>query len=569
MISATAPQLITTGALLVICSFIFPSNPQKLRTVGRKIIYALAKVMRLVGFAALIAATIILLIPALEPSDLTTKTLKELNETIEQYHRWLEMSWTVLLVLIASLLVCFWLGWSELTAAHARLAGRVVKATSTPKLLVGLLASCTFIGAGIEERTLENTAKTEAVAQRLAGLQLQLFSHIEREIERELIEEVITQAATQSPQFKQTVTAFNIVAPFLPNRPDITRVADDKILQDTSLKVAVPDISLAQAEKIERELNDEEKKEGSPDIIIENFIHLAYDKGVSDSIKLFLRHIGNPFISELVADFLDPFFGEQAERLITTQATKVMQNHFDRKTSQAQLRAASQPLHDSIARRLAAVQQPTQDEENLLGDPRWDYVRTVLRRVIMIGLPGKMTAVQDDARAAMRRFDYMWSALDILVKDSQERRDQSERIFSAYIKQNADLAALWGFFVISVTPSDYQSDLVNTAQQIGPPDDVLTGLTKLVRMREEGNEEAKKAMEKFDPENELTSLSGRSDYARIWYMHHGPYPLHGYVLYEKVIGGSSTEKAVQYFRSEPVTDAVNKYCRNNRATSAD
>jgi hypothetical protein len=569
MISVTAPQLIMIGALLIICSFVLPGSSKKLGTIARKIVYALLRVMRLVGFAALIAATIILLFPVFGPSDLTGKTLKELNETIEQYHHWLELSWTVLLVLIASLLVCFWFGWSELTAAQARLAGRVIKATSTPKILLGFLACCTFVGAGIEGRIRENTSKTEAAAQKLAGLQLQLFAHIEHEIEWELIEEIVKQASAQSPQFQQTVAAFNVVSPFMPNRPDRVWATDDKTLKDVFQKHFIPDIPLAQVEKVEGELKDEAKKESTPeDAFVDDFVHLAYDKGVSDSMKLYLRHIGNPLISELVANFLDPVFGEQTERYIAAQANQVMQNHFDRQISRAQLRSATQSLRNSIADKLLAVPQPMQAENDRLGDVKWDDVRRVLRRAIIVGLPGKKRTVQDDARGMLNRFNRMWSALNVVFNGVQERRAQPEKVFAAYLKQNADFAAIWGYAVISFTPNDYQSDLVDVAQRIGPPDNILESLENLVSMSEKGDAEAKKLMRKVDPENKLTFLSSPVDYARVWYTYHGPYPLHGYVLYENKIGDLSSEEAIKYYKSQQVTNFVNIYCPNNKATSA-
>ena len=87
-------------------------------------------------------------------------------------------------------------------------------------------------------------------------------------------------------------------------------------------------------------------------------------------------------------------------------------------------------------------------------------------------------------------------------------------------------------------------------------------------MREAGNSEAKRILEPYDPDNVLTSQSTNVDFGRIWYASHGPYPVHGYIFYQKEIGDSPSEEAASYYNTERVGHFVNIYCPNNKETSA-
>jgi hypothetical protein len=569
VISANALQLITIGCLLIVISFVLPRDPQMLQTTFRKIAFGLVKVMRLVGIAAVIAGAIILLLPILHASDLTDKTVKQLNEQIELYHHWLELSWIVLVVFILALLACVWFGWSEVTAARAGAAIRIVKITSTAKILAGFLACCTFVGAGVEGRIKDRASEAEGAAQKLSSLQLILFRHVEFEIERELVSETIHQASAQSPRVQQTIAAFRIVAPFLPYRPDFIPASyDNEDHKASAQHDSPPDVTLTQIAKIEEELKDEPKDDSPEGVLIEEVVHLTYDNTVSDAMKHYLLHIGNPIISEIVSAFMNPLFGESAERLIREQAKRMMGGHFDRSASEAQLRESTSSLQSEIVQRIVATQTKSGDEGEL-GGPGWARLRSVLRQAVMIGLPRKKPAIQDEARVMLTRYARFWEAVNIVVQVPENRRDYSEKVFSVYLKQNPDYAALWGYAVISATPPDYREELDASAQQNGPPGEILKSLKDLVRMKYSGDPTAVTSMKKFDPDDELTLASTRRDYGRVWYAYHGPYPQDGYVFYVKKTGGTLDDEAITYYQSPEVSRYVERYCPNNKDTSTE
>jgi hypothetical protein len=568
MISLTAPQLLTIGCVLVVTSFLLPRDPQKLHTTLRKVVFGLAKVVRLVGIAALIAGAIIILLSVFFTSDLTDQTLKDLNDGIERYHHWLEWSWIVLAASCLSLLACIWFGLAEITAARARAAGRIIKATSTAKILAGFLACCTFIGAGAEGRITEREAETEATAQKLSSLQLILFKHVEREIEQEVISETIHDASTQSSLVQQTINTFQVVAPFLPNRPTIVPGSYGESTHESSTQPTAPDVTLKQIAKVEDELKDEPRDESPEGVLVEDFVHLAYDNTVSDAMKQYLLHIGNPIISEMVSAFLDPMFGESIEGWIRDQARRVMTDRFDRASSEAQVREGTRSARSKVVQDIASAQATDDSNENDLGDPRWARVRDVLQRAVMVGLPRKKPEVQEEARVMMTRYSHVWESVAALVQDPQSRTDYPEKIFAVYLSKNADYAALWGYAVISVTPPEYKEELSESAQQSGPPREVEKLLRDLVRMKYSGDPSAVKSMQKFDPNSELTMASTRSDYARVWFAYHGPYPQDGYVFYEAKTGKASREEASSYYQSAEVSRNVDTYCPNNKDTAA-
>jgi hypothetical protein len=571
VISASATELIAIGGLVVVASFLIRPDPQRLDTVFGKIWFGLIRVLRMAGFAAITAALIILVVPLFKPADLTNENLTQLNERIEQYHRWLEMSWVVLMALIVSLLSCVWFGWVEVSAAKAKIAGHAIKAASTAKMLVGFLACFTFVGAGLSGRVEERKSEAETAQAKLETLQAMIFSQEKRVVERDLVADTVHETSSQSAYFQQTVTAYSIASPFIPDRPpDVDRsdnVVEPKQGQDAksaSEHGIIPDISLARAENLETELNSRPKDDTPQAILVEDMVHLAFDKGVSDQMKTYLFHIGNPLISEFASAVLDPLFSEPAENFVSAQASKIMSGHFNQRESQEQVRQASQYLSKSVSTRIAKVGHPANTEGAPLGDPRWNIVRTKMRLAVSIGLPRKTASVQNDARAMMDRFDKMWRSLNLVVVESGEREQVPEKVFSEYMKKNPDFAALWGYAVIAFTPDEYGSDLEETATRKGPPPEMLKDLKRLVRMSAQGDITAQQAMDKFDPEHKLTPASADLDYGQVWFEYHGPYPLDGYLLYQKEIHDQSTEEAVNYFSSESVNKFVDTYCPSSQ-----
>jgi hypothetical protein len=564
MISASAAQLAIIGGLLILSSLILHPDPLELDRVSCKIVYGVGKVAMLAGLAAVLAAAIVVLTPVFRPSDLTSENLKELNERIEQYHRWLEKSWVLLIALTGSLLAGTWSGWLQVTAAKAKAAGRIVKATSSAKILVGFLSCCTFVGTGLQGTLKNRISEAESTQTKLRTFQVEIFSHIERTIEQGVVAQTVQQAEDLNPHFQQLVQAYNIVFPYLPSRPTPFRSEPRRMMHTNSgTEQPIPDMSLAQAETIQTQFKQASGDDEQVGPLVEDVVHLAFDNGISDQVKTYLLHVGNPLLSELVSAFLDPIFAERAERFITAQTTRIIKNHLDRNNQHVRLNEAAQPLMAGVARRIATVGQAVKVESSLLGDPGWESVRTNMRRAIAIGLRGKAPAVQDEARAMMTTFDAMWGGLGVVITGRKERRDQPEKVFSKYLKSNPDFAALWGYAVIKFTPKDYGEHLAKISEQLGLPSTTLNLLKDLVRSGGEGNLIAQQKMVEVDPHHRLTVLSTDLEYNRVWYEYHGAYPLDGYILYQSEVGGSSLDEAIRYYRSDSVSLNVERYCPNS------
>jgi hypothetical protein len=236
-----------------------------------------AETLGVVGAAALVAVVMLMVLPVFQPTDLNTENLRQLNEAVEQYHRWLEKSWILLVVLCVTLLASAWLVRSEVSAAKAKLAGRVIKGTAAAKVVVGILAACSFVGGDLKGRLQDRVVDTTAAKVALTEVRLEFFPKAERILMRQVVITALEQVSDHSSSFNQVWIAYNLSAPYLADLP--SAMAKEKLPEETKAtrrEAAVLDVSLQQAAADAAALDQAIAEQTRQDELVDHIVELVH-----------------------------------------------------------------------------------------------------------------------------------------------------------------------------------------------------------------------------------------------------------------------------------------------------
>jgi hypothetical protein len=346
--------LITIGIALSICPALVYIYQSSVSSAPAKILLGIARLVQIVGFAALVASVVVFFLPLFLRSDLDSKTLIELNKLIESYHKYLEFSWVVFLLGIATLFGLAWVGKFEIESTNAKIAHNAIKAVSIVKLVVGILAACTFIGGDLNGRIQDRIADAEAEKAKINDVELALFSKLESVLAQDAVIESLIQASRSNSSVGQVQTAYHLVAPYLPStlpanstrdwavrsRPEPDKVASDRSFQDVARVLGLID-------------NAAETQTGQ-DELVDDAVELVFDEQVVEPVKAHLLGLGNPILGALVDAFLDPLFLDAARQSVREKALDFVHNHANIDSTRDQLRASVQTIAAGVARRLPA-----------------------------------------------------------------------------------------------------------------------------------------------------------------------------------------------------------------------
>jgi hypothetical protein len=178
--------------------------------------------------------------------------------------------------------------------------------------------------------------------------------------------------------------------------------------------------------------------------------------------------------------------------------------------------------------------------------------------IIENGIPRKTELVQAETRARFHEVRDLRGAIRTLLFAAPGRAAAEERAFGRILDDHPVYAALWGYGVIGMTPPGLESRL----RTISIAD---TG-TRATRIRDAmveaslGDVDLRNTLFEmgFDPDRDRGLSIGQIK--EKLYDVHGPYPVDGYKLYYSVTQPASVDRAVSYFKSDTVGEAVGTYC---------
>jgi hypothetical protein len=477
------------------------------------------------------------------------RTVAELNAATRSLNGWLAYSWIATLLLLLSLLAAGWWINRELFAGGARLAGRAAKASGLAKGVCAILAASSFVAAGANAQAASRAEQVRQSAQRLSELQLKLFAKVEDALVLEAVASGIARSRDENPAFHATSAAFNrsiaYVAPALADSP-----LRDHQPRAGSRPSGLPDLPAQRIEEMSGVLPRLAADEGR-DKLVESVFKIASDKAVVGPLKTALLDIENPILSSLADAFLDPLMVDPIRNAARRYALQFMAGRIGFAEARSRMRGLASGVAERLRRRPGIRSRLA--PAGGLGQPVWDRLRETLSLGLERGLVGDTAAERSELREENRVYRQARDDLRRLLAGSAGR--EGERAFANFLERRPRFAAIWGYGVISLPPEAYASDL----QRIS----VGGSAKKVAQIRaamEDGSPEAQRALRDmgFDPRADR-ALSDGELAAKLWRVH-GPYPIDGYSLYFDRTGVRSPADARAHYQSEPVADAVGRYC---------
>jgi hypothetical protein len=163
--------------------------------------------------------------------------------------------------------------------------------------------------------------------------------------------------------------------------------------------------------------------------------------------------------------------------------------------------------------------------------------------------------------AAAKRAIFDWRSYSAKLSVSRARAGQSagtipegqwDEWFAAYLTKHADMAALWGFVVISTTDDDgvwepYYQERIQAA--------AYKTKKKPIDMTEGGKIDFSQFFDKNDKNNETATLASEAQIRA-----HGPYPKDGYRYFMSKMHAQPDADAAGYFSSPEATKYIDKFC---------
>jgi hypothetical protein len=558
-------QLIWLAILLLIASKILGPKNTASDTRGTKIRKALSRIIRITSISAAIAALIVWIFPTPGTTNLNAQNIMALNETMASYAEILEYSWVVSLFLLLTAGLAVWAGWLDVKSAPIKGLRWSIKSTASAKLILGIVAACSFVASGVESGVENNLRQAKEVQQSLNDLQLAVFQRVEAVAEHEASASLLQSAGKVNANVTTLHAAYNQVASFL---PDSKVIADSESTSDTRNAVAAPDISTDQANALLETYGRSPSAEESNDTLVNDVVGLIFDEKIADNVKKHFFGIANPLLSELASAFIDPIIAEPIKNAVSKKVSDAIRGNWSR----AALRDAVDPVvaKGSAIMEIHLNKVPTStaagEVDQGFGDPVWNDLRDQLRLAVSKGLRNKDAATSASAKEVVERFAAFWGSAYTLFARRPDRKEVGERMFASYLLQNPDYSALWGYGVIALTPTEYEEDLRDLSVQ-----DLVKskgGKRKIATLRELlAHRDAIKAKDADFVNQILAPFAGippadvtDRQLAESLTAAHGSYPVDGYRLYFSKIDASQLHVATEYFRGDAVSTYVGKYC---------
>jgi hypothetical protein len=548
-------EIFVVFALCMLIKWLIHLDERFLETRGGKIAQSLLNLVGTIGWAALIALIVIWFVKAVSGTSLPD-TIGGTNAMIDRPKGWMGYSRIALFLLCAAALVGLLALHDEAAETGARRVGSAIKWTGKIKAAFLLLATCSFVSAERNGSVRVSLAEAQAQRANLMDAQLVLFEKVETALVREAINSALDQELSNSGSLAATSQSYGLagayVSPLLGRSLDFgdtfVRPASSDFRPAAQAKAAVvekaaaPAIEAGSAEKAQKKL-------------VDDLVKIAFGKGTS-TIKAAYVDLGHPLLNSVLDAVVDPAFLDPLRDMAARQANRLMRGEIGWRDARDSARRLGRSLAAGVNARLAGLRARSVDAP--FGEPEWDHVRTLLDRVAEEGFPGKTPLVQEETRKTMREMRSLRGSIRTLLSATPKRAAAEERAFANILDAHPVYAALWGYGVISFPPSGLE-DRLRILSIVGS-DEKASQIQNAIVEANLGDSDMRSALIEmgFDPDKDGT-LSIPQIKEKL-YTGHGAYPRDGFRLYYDIAQPDRVNRAISYFRSDPVKKAVLKYC---------
>jgi hypothetical protein len=456
------------------------------------------------SLAAIIAAVITFFVTEDISGDLSTKSLSELNLMIDKVNSVLKNSWIWILLACISLLLFAIVWGKEVKRLHVEHLGKVATGISITKTAFAVLAASSFVGAGLQTQSSDNSIALEATKAELIEARLALFQDLESVLIAEAISSAVATASKENMVVSSVVSAYSS-ADFLFDEPQPTEISPTvnesaKLIPDSDTL----DVSLDKVYELSAKLNEDSSKDSQTNKLTERIAEIALDKSLAGPLKEHFLSFDNPIIDRLISNIVDPVFVKPLKARIGSIAGKWVDGRIDLNAAKAGVRSVASPQARQIASRLVGFSQFDNSVDSF-GFEEWDMVR----KQASSQTEGRTINASEeviDEMILMSRDQYKAQHhIKTLLNFSSEKAIKEEILFIKYLMKNPSNAAIWGWAVKDISASEMQNYLAEP----------------------EGG---------FKPED-------------------------GFIFYLKSVDPTQVDRARLYFDSEDVSLAIERYCK--------
>jgi hypothetical protein len=509
------------------------SAAKKSTTVASNVLNLVRTLLFAIAIAAMLAAVLTVVLTSFRVSSMNSDALDVLNQRLRHYHQIAERwTWVMLALTGAAILSAAILGWFTLKRMHVKRFARLAVSVNAVKVVLAVITSGSFVAGNQVRRNDSEIARVNSAIRTLTEVQYATFVKVTTFVQREVIAASMDTAKTANmtsagSALAAVFNAYQEIAEYLPRKspstksPATGRPEFDAGLSIDAARQIAGEYDAANAKRVRQDLTEEIAK-------------VAFDMNASDAVREHLLKLGNPVVSEVIATVLDPVLIEPIRRIAQEISIEVLKKRLNPDSIKERIQPAAKRISDALGPRLSdTVARTTRMDVNSLGVPIWSEVRRFLSHAVADGLRNKDEETRAAARQSVNDFARTWAAANTLFYGRDLRTYGAEAMFGEYLHANPSYAALWGYAVISSTPSRYSAQLATIAQE----DFLQSSKLKLVRRAlaraTAGDGDAIEALKKLGFNDKAIGFGAMNDaqIARQLFKVHGPYPVDGYMLY--------------------------------------
>jgi len=338
----------------------FGKAPKPATDYRGRVRQALVKLIGNVGWAALAAIAVILILRVALDFDLDQSSIQAVNGYIQSINSYLKMSWMVLLLLCLAVLASFFVMRAEIARAGADAAGRTVKWVALVKALFLLLATSTFVGAEANASLPTTLEQALAARARLTDVQLNLFSDTQIALMREAVAGGIEEIEQENATAAQTVAAYNSSASLV--HPALAASEfDPAAFRTQARRDPFQPVPTADAQELATQaaaLSDAVRNRAAEDKLVKDIVKIMFGRTGIDELKRAYLGLGNPILDSILGAFLDSATIEPLRDLAARQANRVLHGEINLRGAFANLRQAGRSAASRIRERWVGLHAP-------------------------------------------------------------------------------------------------------------------------------------------------------------------------------------------------------------------
>jgi hypothetical protein len=553
----SATSLFAIGILCRIMATVWKRRDSTPENYRERVRNALVTLISDLGWAALAAAIVALLIERAVSLDERQASLADINSFIAAANSYLKWNWAVFLILSLTGLVAFALVRTELAHANVRAVGKAAKWSAVLKGLFALLATSTFIGAEANGTVRAKLNEAKAARAKLTEAQLLLFKHAQVALVREAIASALNQSVSSVPQVRTASTSYAATAQFFSSSlaTPVANVDDLAPNFEPGPFVPTADLKPAAIQSRSGEVDAAVASQNDQEKLVNDIVRLAFGRANSE-IKARYVDLGNPILNSLLSAFSDPAILDPLREAAAKQANRILRREVDFTAAAAAMRTYGRSLASHFLPAFSRL--PAPDPQPGFGVGEWGATRDNLVRVTDAGIRGKSPALQQQARDVVRDEARMEANASLLLFAAKNRAPAEEAMFARYLGSNPSYAALWGYGVIGDPPGRLQAQLKTISVTYNTRK--ASQIRQAIVQANDGDSEMAATLREmgFDPvaDRDLTLPEIKAKLFEV----HGPYPIDGFALYFSDVGVINVQTARAYYASDVVGGWVSRIC---------